>query len=85
MSGEYGCYRQALNILEVELQGSCGPPYGPWEANPDPLQEQQIFLTVQPSFEFHKTQGNRDGSVINGEGCSFRRCRFDSKDQHGDL
>lgn len=55
VSGDYGGQRWALNILEVELQGSCGPPYGPWEANPDHLQEQQMFLIVQPSFEFHKT------------------------------
>ena len=32
----------------------CEPPCGFWELNPDPLQEQQMLLTTEPSLQPHR-------------------------------
>lgn len=53
---------------------SCELPHGCWESNPDPLQEQPVLLTTEPSLQFLrkslrkervlplKTQGHRETS-----------------------
>ncbi|EGW01477.1 E3 ubiquitin-protein ligase NEDD4 [Cricetulus griseus] len=31
----------------------CEPPYGCWELNPGPLEEQPVLLTSEPSLQPH--------------------------------
>lgn len=35
------------------ITDGCGLPYGFWELNQYPLQEQQVFLTNDPSLQLH--------------------------------
>lgn len=51
MSGAHGGLKRALNPLELELWMVYGPPCGCWESNLGLLQEQQIFLTSDPSLQ----------------------------------
>lgn len=37
------------------IMDSYEPPCGCWESNPDPLQQQQVLLTTEPSLRAPKT------------------------------
>jgi hypothetical protein len=37
----------------TEVTYSCELPCGCWKLNPGPLQEQQVFLTIEPSLQPH--------------------------------
>lgn len=39
---------EALGSSGTGTTGSCEPPRGSWELNPDPLREQQMLSTPEP-------------------------------------
>lgn len=46
-----GSQERALDPLELQLLASCELPYRFWEPDSGPLQEYQVFLTPEPSFQ----------------------------------
>jgi hypothetical protein len=43
--------RRALNFLKPGVTDGCELPSGCWELNPGPLEEQQVLLTAEPSYQ----------------------------------
>jgi hypothetical protein len=37
----------------TKITGVSQPPCGCWESNPEPLEDQLVLLTVEPSLQFH--------------------------------
>lgn len=45
-----GGRKKMFESLETEVTDDCGPPCGCWEPNLNPLQEQPVLSTTEPSL-----------------------------------
>ena len=46
-----GGHNKGVGSPGTRVTNSCELPCGCWELNPGPLQEQQVFLTTEPSLQ----------------------------------
>jgi hypothetical protein len=51
MTRAFGGQKGVLDLPEIVLQMFVSCQVGPWELNPSPLQEPQVFLTTEPSLQ----------------------------------
>ena len=45
------CLNEGVGSPRPKVIGSCDLPYGCWELNPDPLEEQPVLLTAETSLQ----------------------------------
>jgi hypothetical protein len=50
VSSAYGDQKRKLEAPETGVTCGCELPYGCWELNLGPLQEQPVLLTMEPSL-----------------------------------
>ena len=50
-SAHGGQKRASDSLPETGVRDNCPPPWVRWELKPRPLQEQQVLLTAEPSFQ----------------------------------
>ena len=51
MHGCFACMCEGVGSPGTGVTGSCEPPCGRWELNLDPLEEQSVLLTAEPSLQ----------------------------------
>lgn len=56
MPGASGGQNRVSNPPETGDTDSCVLPHGFWKLKPGPLEEWPVFLTGEPSLQFHVTE-----------------------------
>jgi hypothetical protein len=51
MCSAQGGQKRALDFPGIGVTDSCEPPCGCWELNSEPLEEQSVLLTTEPSLQ----------------------------------
>jgi hypothetical protein len=80
----------SVKMPYIGVSESCERPFGYWELNLGPLEEQSVLLTAEPFLQPQITalkkwglMGWRDGSAVKSTDCSSKGPEFKSQQPHG--